>query len=295
MKKFIILVPIYNDWKSLMKLFKEINFQISGWDAEVSVLIINDASTDKRPAIDLSFKNLKSIKIINMKKNKGHARCYAAGLRYIIEKEIFDYVILMDGDGEDQPEELNLLFEKSKENPNKVVTANRVKRSESFLFKLLYECHKILTFIFTGKLIRFGNYGCLPKQEATKLIEDACIWSSYSGTLTKIIPERVSIPSFRGLRYFGPSQMNFTNLLIHSFSIMAVFKKSIVVRSFLFLVFYLFFVSNNLSIITLFPCLIIVIFLFFIFKISSRENIEELKNSLENIDSIDILSNFNSR
>ena len=230
-----------------------------------------------------------------MKKNKGHARCYAAGLKFLTEREDFDYVIPMDGDGEDRPQELNLLFKKSNENPLKTVTANRIKRSEGPLFKLLYECHKILTFVFTGKLVKFGNYSCLPKEVATKLVKEACIWSSFSGSVTKIISERVSVPSIRGERYFGPSQMNFFNLLIHSLSIIATFRGSVIVRSVLFLIFYLFFVFNNLSIVTFFPALIVLIFLFSVLKISSRENIEELSNSLENIESIDVLGNSNNR
>ena len=184
---------------------------------------------------------------------------------------------------------------KSKENSSKVITANRIKRSENALFKLLYECHKILTYVFTGKSIKYGNYGCLPREAVTKLIKDPSIWSSYSGSLTKIISNRVSIPSFRGSRYFGPPQMNFINLLVHSFSIMAVFKKTVIFRSVLFLVFYLFFVFSNLSIFTLFPVFIIFIFLFLIFTVSSRENIEALKNSLESINNIDVLSNPNDR
>ena len=95
---------------------------------------------------------------------------------------------------------------------------------------LLYECHKILTCVFTGKSIKYGNYSCLPREAVTKLIKDPSIWSSYSGALTKIISNRVSIPSCRGARYFGPSQMNFINLLVHSFSIMAVFKPSCAAR-----------------------------------------------------------------
>ena len=295
MKKFIILIPIYNDWESLTKLLKEVNTEIAEWDSKLSIIIVNDSSTKKRLEIESNFKNIDSIKIINMKNNRGHARCYAAGLKFIIEKEDFDYVILMDGDGEDQPKELNLLFKKSKENSSKVITANRVKRSENALFKLLYECHKILTYVFTGKSIKFGNYGCLPREAVTKLIKDPSIWSSYSGSLAKIISNRVSIPSFRGSRYFGPPQMNFINLLVHSFSIMAVFKKTVIFRSILFLVFYLFFIYGNFSIITLFPVLAVLVFLFFILKISSRENNEELNNSLNNIDSIEVLSDFNSR
>jgi len=295
MKKFIILIPIYNDWKSVFQLLENIDLQIAKWDAEVLVLIINDGSTEERTVTELSFKNIKTVRVMNMKQNQGHARCNAAGLKYLTEKEDFDYVILMDGDGEDRPEELTSLFNKSKENPLKTVTANRIKRSEGSFFKLLYECHKILTYVFTGKLIKFGNYSCLPKEDAARLVKEACIWSSFSGSVTKIISDRVSVPSIRGKRYFGPSQMSFFKLLVHSFSIIAVFKGSVIVRSVLFLIFYLFFVSNNLSIVTLFPVFIIFIFLFLIFKVSSRENIEALNNSLENIDNIDVLSDLNNR
>ena len=294
MKKFIILIPIYNDWKSVFQLLENIDLQIAKWDAEVLVLIINDASTEERTVTELSFKNIKTVRVMNMKQNQGHARCNAAGLKYLTEKEDFDYVILMDGDGEDRPEELTSLFNKSKENSLKTVTANRIKRSDGSFFKLLYECHKILTYVFTGKLIKFGNYSCLPKEDAARLVKEACIWSSFSGSVTKIISDRVSVPSIRGKRYFGPSQMSFFKLLVHSFSIIAVFKGSVIVRSVLFLIFYLFFVSSNLSIVTLFPVFIIFIFLFLIFKVSSRENIEALNNSLENIDNIDVLSDLNN-
>ena len=289
MKKFVILIPVYNDWKSVFKLLENIDLQIYKWDAEISILIVNDASTEKSPSTQLSFKKIKSVRVINMKLNRGHARCNAAGLKYLTEKENFDYVILMDGDGEDRPEELTSLFNKSKKNPSVSVTANRIKRSEGPLFKLLYESHKILTYIFTGKLIKFGNYSCLPKKDAARLVKDASIWSSFSGSVTKIISDRVSVPSIRGQRYFGPSQMNLFSLLIHSFSIIAVFKTSVMARSILFLIFYLIFVSNNLSIITLLPVIIVIIFIFFVRKVSSRESIEELNNCLDNINNIEIL------
>ena len=289
MKKFTILIPVYNDWTSAFILLKNIDVQVANWDAEVSVLIINDASSDNRPKNEIIFKNIKSVKVINMKSNKGHARCNAAGLKFLSEKEHFDYVILMDGDGEDRPEELNLLFDKSKQNPLKTVTANRVKRSEGVFFKFLYQCHKILTYISTGKLIKFGNYSCLPKKDVSKLIKEASTWSSFSGSVVKNIPDRISTPSIRGLRYFGPSQMNFINLLIHSFSIIGVFKKTLLARSILFLIIYMFFFYQNLSIITLLPVVIIIVFIFFVYKISLRENINELNSCLENINNIETL------
>ncbi len=295
MKKFFILIPVFNDWKSVFKLLNEIDDKIKNWEEQVSVLIINDASIETKPNVVLNFENFKFIKLINMKENRGHARCNAAGLKFLVEKEDFDHVFLMDGDGEDRPDELELLYKKSKLNPKKTITANRIKRSEGLFFKFLYECHKILTYVFTGKSIKFGNYSCLPKEDVIKLVRQACIWSSFSGSLTKVIFGKLSIPSIRGQRYFGPSQMNLMSLLVHSFSIIAVFRRSVLVRSILFLFIYLLIVLKNISFITLIPVFLIFLFLFLIFRISSRENIQELNNSLENIDSIAFLYNSDGR
>ena len=294
MKKYIILMPVYNDWKSVFKLLKEINFQVAKWNADVSILIMNDASTEVCPTNELSLENLKLIRIMNMKKNQGHARCIATGLKFLFEREKFDYVIVMDGDGEDRPEELNLLFNKSSENPNKVITANRIKRSEGLLFKFLYECHKMITFAFTGRLIKFGNYSCLPRDAVSVLLKDASFWSSYSGSVTKNIKDRDHVPSIRGKRFVGPSQMNFIKLLVHSIAIMAVFKNSTIIRSALFLFFYLFFVFYNLSFITLFPVFAVALFQILIFKISSRESMEGLNDSLKSVGSIDVLTHLTS-
>ena len=295
MKKFIILLPVYNDWKSVSKLLNEIDFETKKWDAEVSIIIINDASIEQRSDISEKYNKIKSVKIINMKKNRGHARCNAAGLKYINENENFDYVILMDGDGEDRPQELNLLFDKSKENPSKVITANRIKRSEGPLFRLLYEIHKILTYIFTGKLIKFGNYCCLTKDAVSKLTKEPSIWSSFSGSVEKVIFDRDSVSSIRGLRYFGPSQMNLFSLLIHSFSIIGVFRKSVIIRSIVFCFLYLFLISYKFSIINLLPIIAILCFLLLVLKVSLRANSEQLSKSLENIDKIEILSSSNDR
>ncbi len=289
MKKIKILIPIYNDWQSVFKLIENIDLQIINLNAEVSVLIINDGSTVSKPAIDLNLSNLKSVQVINMKENRGHARCNAAALKYINDKENFDYAIPMDGDGEDRPEELKLLIDKADEYPDKVITANRIKRSEGFFFKFCYFVHKYLTFIFTGKLIKFGNYTCLPRSVVSQMIEEPATWSSFSGSLSKVSKEQKSISSIRGSRYFGPSKMSFFNLLIHSLSIIAVFKITVLVRSIIFLTVYIFLVLQHISLVTLIPVALVIIMIFSIFSLSERENITELNNSLENINNIENL------
>jgi hypothetical protein len=283
MSKINILIPVYNDWQSVFRLIENINSQVSTLNDEFSVIIVNDASTENKPELSVNLNNLKSIQIINMKANKGHARCNAAGLKYINEKEDFDYVIPMDGDGEDRPEELSLLIEKIKDYPDAVITANRVKRSEGFLFKFCYLVHKYLTLIFTGRTIKYGNYSCLPKSVVNKMVNEPATWSSFSGSLAKIVKDRKSIPSERGTRYFGPSKMSFVKLLKHSFSIIAVFKITLLFRSAIFLITYLFLVAGKISVITLVPVIGVVVMMISVIILSNRENMSEFNSSLENI------------
>ena len=289
MSKIKILIPIYNDWQSVFKLLENINSEVSTLDGEFSVIIVNDASTENRPELLVNFDNLKSIQVINMKENRGHTRCNAAGLKHINEKEEFDYVIPMDGDGEDRPEELSLLIEKIKEIPDTVITAERVKRSEGFIFKFCYSAHKYLTLIFTGQTIKYGNYTCLPKSVVNEMVNESATWSSFSGSLAKIIKDKKSVPSERGTRYFGPSKMSFINLLKHSLSIIAVFKSTLLVRSILFLITYLFLVIGRISIITLIPVIGVIMMMIFVIILSRRENVSEFNNSLDNIEKIDSL------
>ena len=287
--KIKILIPNYNDWQSVFKLLENIDLVIAGLKEEVSVLIVNDASTEQRPEISLNLNNLKSIQAINMKENRGHARCNAAGLKYINEREDVDYVIPMDGDGEDRPEEIRPLIEKAKEYPDTVITANRIKRSEGLLFKFCYLIHKYLTFVFTGQSIKFGNYTCLTKSAVDKMSKEAATWSSFSGSLSKVVKDRRSVPSIRGSRYFGPSKMSFINLLKHSLSIAAVYKFTVLIRSIIFLAVYIFLVSQYISVVTFIPIALVVVMIISVFVLSGRENITELNSSLENINNIDNL------
>ena len=287
MIKIKILISVYNDWQSVFELLKNINSEVLTLDGEFSVIIVNDASTESIPKFSSDLSNLKFIQIINMQENRGHARCNAAGLKHINEKEDFDYVIPMDGDGEDRPEELSLLIEKIKNHPNTVITANRVKRSEGFIFRFCYLVHKFLTLVFTGQTIKYGNYTCLPKPAVIEMVNEPATWSSFSGSLAKIVKDKKSIPSERGVRYFGPSKMSFLNLLKHSLSIIAVFKITLLIRSTLFLITYLFLMTGKISIVTLIPVIGVITMMLSVLVLSKRESMQEFNNSLKNIESIE--------
>ena len=287
--KIKILIPVYNDWQSVFKLLENINSEVSNLEHEFSVIVVNDASTETKPELSVNLEKLNSIKIINMKENRGHARCNAAGLKHIYENEEFDYVIPMDGDGEDRPEEIKQLLDTLNYHPDKPIVGERIKRSEGIFFKFCYFVHKLITFTFAGQSIKYGNFTCLPKSIVEKMINKKATWSSFSGALAKVAKDRASIPSERGTRYFGPSKMSFKNLLIHSLSIIGVFKINVLIRSILFLLVYIFLIQQNISIVMLIPILLVVVLITSVFIISKRESLEKLNNSLLNISNIDNL------
>ena len=285
MKKIKILIPIYNDWETLIKLFDEINKVIEDIEnVEFDCMIVNDASTTKPPDIKVP-KNIKKIEIFNMKQNKGHARCNAFGLRYLSKKDDFDHLIVMDGDGEDRPEEIKYLVNQALEEQEVSVVAKRVKRSEGPIFQILYEIHKLITLLFTGKQVNFGNYSCLTKKDVITLSQQESLWSSFSGTVKKSILRLNTINSTRGLRYFGPSKMSLLNLGIHSFSIIAVFKSQVFLRGFILTIF-IFLFKNLLGAATLYLILSLIAFMALIYLNSFRENIEDFVKSEENVDNV---------
>ena len=99
MKKILILIPVFNDWKSLQKLIFEINENVNDFkDIRFECLVVNDASKIEKPKF-IKPKNFQYFEILNMKENRGHARCNAFGIRYILQNKKFDYLVLMDSDG----------------------------------------------------------------------------------------------------------------------------------------------------------------------------------------------------
>ena len=143
--KIKILIPVYNDWQSLFKLIDEIDKLQINEEYQISIIIVNDSSNHDRATEEKKFNNIQSIKILNMVKNQGHARCIATGLKYLFEKDDFEYVIPMDGDGEDRPEEIIEFLNEVKNSDNKPIVGERVKRSEDLKFKICYALHKVFT------------------------------------------------------------------------------------------------------------------------------------------------------
>ena len=288
MKNIIILTPVYNDWESFTKLIVEIDKVVSNFkNMSFKLIAINDGSKEKTPPLKLPS-NLEFIEILNMKINQGHAICLANGMKYALKNYEFDGLILMDADGEDRPVEIFDLINKARELKNVSVVAKRVKRSEGPIFSIFYFLHKLLTLILTGKLMNFGNYSLIIKKDVETIIKDPTIVYNFSGTLKNKITKLDCIDCIRGKRYFGPSKMPLFKLIIHSFSIIAVFKMNVFIRSALLLVL-LAYLQPYIGIVSSILQFMIVLFNILIYIISTKSNHNKLKNmdaELENVEKI---------
>ena len=255
MKNYRILIPVFNDWDSLLTLLSNIDSLKLNALGNIKVLIIDDCSTEILKQ-KIHFKSFDNIEIRKNSRNIGHGKSIANGIQYLIEKDDFDYLIIMDGDGEDRPEEIKELILKSITFPSSTITANRIKRSEGLLFKSFYVLHKILTLILTGHSIKFGNYMCIPKQDLNLISSNKNLFVSFSGTISKFIKNKQQIPSIRGIRYHGPTKMSFLKLVKHSLLIMSVFKYEVLFRLSLLLLLcgaLVFYYAKNIFLILMLP------------------------------------------
>tara|TARA_A100001037_G_C14556635_1_gene374063 strand:- start:36 stop:506 length:471 start_codon:yes stop_codon:yes gene_type:complete len=151
---------------------------------------------------------------------------------------------------------------------------------------MLYQIHKIVTLIFTGKNINFGNYSCLTRNDVKTLSKKESLWCSFSGSVKKHIPNLNTINSIRGSRYFGPSKMSLFNLIVHSLSIIAVFKVSVFIRATIFAAIIYILKDQIGSLLFVTSMILLIVFSFLVYLISFKEDIKAFLKSDDNVVSI---------
>ena len=233
--KHFLLIPVFNDWKSVNKLIIRLNGSLKiNKKIKNEILIINDNSSEK---INLNLKRLKSIskiKIISLKKNFGSQKAIAIGLSYLKSiKEDF-YITVMDGDGEDGPTRVKTMLDVAIKNPNYIVTSNRKKREEAFIIIFLYKLHLIITFLFTFKWISFGNFSTFNKKNLKYLLSNNSSWYAHSSSVLKNCKIK-KLYSKREKRYYDKSKLGIFSLIEHSLRVNAVFYKNIFIITLIYL------------------------------------------------------------
>lgn len=226
--KILFLLPVYNDEKSVIKLINKIKLNYRKKKIDLKFLLINDNSID---ALN-KLKKLNNVTLLDLSNNVGNQKCIHCGISYIYNKNIlFNYLIVMDSDGEDDPIYLdNLLKTAIKNNNKKIIFASRETRNESFLFRILYFSYKFIFKFLTGKKINFGNYSCIPYEIFKNLISVPNIDKHFAAAILKSKILYESLPCKKGNRYFGNSNMNYTSFVLHAMKSFSVFFEQILTR-----------------------------------------------------------------
>ncbi len=234
-KNNILLIPIYNDWEALSFLLRKLDGSLLTVEGNIDVVIIDDGSS-LDPSSFLSsipdFHRIDRIEMLRLGRNLGHQKAIAIGLSYVEEHFDFNALVIMDGDGEDDPDDIvKLLTEMKVRGDKEIIFASREKHSDGFIFRMFYQLFKSLCLLLTGKRLDFGNFSVIPRSLLERLTVVAELWSNYPASVLKARLPNHRIPIERKRRLKGQSQMNFIALVMHGLSALSVFGEEIGLRA----------------------------------------------------------------
>jgi hypothetical protein len=228
-----ILIPVFNDWDCLELLLKNLDRTLQAHRTQADLLIIDDGSTiPPAPSFcTAAYDCLGRIEVVRLRRNLGHQRAIAIGLAYVEARAPCRALVVMDGDGEDDPADVPRLVERCRqEGFEKIVFAERGKRSESLAFLVCYELYKIVHVLLVGIRVRVGNFSVVPRARLESLAVVSELWSHYAAAAFKSHQPLCLVPTRRAPRLCGRSRMNFVDLVVHGLAAISVFGEIVGVR-----------------------------------------------------------------
>lgn len=229
----VIVTPVFNDWESLGLLVDHLDASLAERRMTGHVVAVNDGSIEQTDGLNLTdpLRAVCCVEVVDLTRNLGHQRAIAVGLSYVADRYDPDAVVVMDSDGEDAPADVPRLIEKYRqEGMQKLIFAERVKRSEPLKFRVFYGFYKILFRLLTGQVYRVGNFSVIPRGCLASLVTVSEIWNHYAAAVFKSRQPHAFLPTPRAARLKGRSKMNFTQLVIHGLSAISVYGDNVGVR-----------------------------------------------------------------
>jgi hypothetical protein len=232
-----ILIPLLDDWESARRLLADLEVAAAAADQRYAVLLVDDGSSEACPfgaELAATLPRLRPLELATLAVNQGHARAIAVGLALLAERPGDAPLLVMDGDGEDRAQDVPRLVEAGR-GQQRIVVAERRRRTERLGFRLFYGLYKLLFRLLTGRRISFGNFCLIPAGVARRLVHRAELWSHLAGTLVAGRWPIKGLPTDRGRRYAGRSKMNLPTLVQHGLGAIAVDLDRVLARVLLLL------------------------------------------------------------
>jgi hypothetical protein len=232
-ERLVILIPVFNDWDSLELHLRNLDRAMHAHGISADLLIVDDGSTLPPDATfcTSAYRSLGRIELVTLRRNLGHQRAIAIGLAYVEARVPCRAVAVMDGDGEDDPGDVPRLLERCREeHDEKIVFAERSKRSESLVFRTFYGLYKGVHLLLTGIRVRVGNFSVIPRVRLESLVVVSEMWNHYAAAAFKSRQPLCLVPTRRARRLQGKSRLNFVDLVAHGLGAISVYGEIVGVR-----------------------------------------------------------------
>jgi polyisoprenyl-phosphate glycosyltransferase len=231
-RRLVICIPVFNDWTSVFSLLERIDVVAQRLRLPVSVLLVDDGSSELPPNCKpILSPVIQSIEVLQLRRNLGHQRAIALGLTFIHATHPSQFVVVMDADGEDIPDDIEALINCCRENAcRKLIFAKRAKRSEGQTFRLGYAAYRIIHLILTGHRVEVGNFSVIPSHMLDQLVAVSELWNHYAAAVFHSRLPVTTLPLARGHRLAGQSKMNLISLITHGMSAISVYCDTVGVR-----------------------------------------------------------------
>lgn len=284
MNKNYILLPVFNDWRSLDKVLKILNNNSKKGKSVNHIIIINDASSSKI-SLNKNYNYFASIKILTLKKNVGSQKAIFFGLKYLQKKlkkdNVTSTISILDSDGEDNPRMIKKMIKIVIKKKNYFIFASRKKRTENNLLKTFNHIRLFITFILTGKYINFGNFSSFSSTLLNKILSNNNLCLAFSAGVLKNYNKFYFVEIEKNKRFYGSSKVSFEFLITHALKIISVFYKEVFFRT-LFLLLISLALSDNFifKIITIISFIIInsILIIINIFYKPKKTSLSVIKN-----------------
>lgn len=228
----LFCIPIYDDWDGLVLLLEQLQRVAAGLGEPAGVLLVDDGSNQELPAARLAgFTGFASLEVLALRRNVGHQRAIALGLAFVHRHRPCRVVVVMDGDGEDGPDDVPALLARCRETGGRaIVFAKRTRRSEGPLFLVGYHGFRAAHYLLTGLRVEVGNFSAVPFALLERVVGISELWNHYAAAVihARLPVEKVPLPRRR--RLLGAPKMNATDLVIHGLSAISVYGARIGVR-----------------------------------------------------------------
>jgi len=182
--KISLVIPVYNEEESVSPLHEEIVAVMKSLNSAYEIIFIDDGSTDKTLE---KLTKLSPIKIIRFRRNFGQTASLDAG----IKEAQGEYIITMDGDGQNDPRDIPRLIETLEQERMDVVSGWRKNRKDPFLKKIASRCAAIIRKILIDDGIH--DSGC-----TLKIYKRVCFEHiDLVGEMHRFVPALLKIKGFQ--------------------------------------------------------------------------------------------------